>query len=514
MSGGKEDGVHSGHRKRLKDTYLKKGLDGFHEHQALELLLFYAIPRQDTNPIAHKLIDKFGSLYDVLNASHNELTKSGRSENTAAFIRMINEIGEFFDQFRFIDKSLTTTDNAMEFCFDALHEYKDRRVCIVCLNAVGKILHHEIALRGTSGEAAITPRRIAEIALANGATAIVLAHNHLSGNHLPLPDDIGNTKRVQSSLLEVGVELREHIIVSNHKCYAIMRSYEKEMIYPNYKSNGRISQLSHVQHQCADNNIFQLNERESARSKIARLRDAYIKNGLAGFNENEALELLLSYATRSDANPSAQKLIAKFGSLHGVINASYNELIKFGLSQNAATLLCLTNDIGMFSKRLRLVGKSLDSIDDVIMFCFYLLSKSKDEHVFIVCLNETNKVLHYEMISRGTPGEVPFLPRRIVEIALEHSATAIVLAHNHPSGNHLPSVSDINNTERVQSILLNMDVKLLDHIIVSFPKCYAIIRKYEKQMIYPNSELSGYDSQRQSVQNQKDSNEARETFSA
>ena len=173
--------IHEGHRKRLRESYIKSnGSDALRDHQLLELLLFYAIPRRDVNPLAHRLVNRFGSLRGVLEASFSELAEE-REE-----------------------------------------------VCLaVCLNAKSAVTYSEIVGRGNSSETPFSLRRIVEIALAQKSNAIIIAHNHPSGDPKPSALDIENTRRLRLLLNEVGIDMQEHIIVCSSACYAIVRGYSR-----------------------------------------------------------------------------------------------------------------------------------------------------------------------------------------------------------------------------------------------------------------------------------------------
>lgn len=225
--------THNGHRNRLKESYIKNGcLDAFHEHQILELLLFYAIPRRDVNPLSHQLIDRFGSLHGVLGADYNELLRFGLSPNAATLIKLANDIYPMSERMRFKNKFLNNTSDAMEFCFSLLSKSKNECICIISLNAKSKLLNYDIISVGTPCEASFSPRRVVETAISSGASAIVLAHNHPSGNCAPSADDLENTRRISRLLNEIGIQLQEHIIVAFPNCHAMLHSVTKQMVQP------------------------------------------------------------------------------------------------------------------------------------------------------------------------------------------------------------------------------------------------------------------------------------------
>ena len=204
--------THEGHRARLKQRFLEEGLDHFTEIQALELLLFYAIPRVDTNPIAHALLDHFGSLSQVLDASVEELCKvKGIGENTAAYLRLIPEIGRYYQVNRSSQvKVLPTLESCAEYLVPYFFGRKLESVFLLCLDAKCK----EVG-EGSVNSAGVSVRKIVETAIGVNATTVVLAHNHPSGLAIPSAEDVQTTRRIALALQAVEITLADHIIVAD-----------------------------------------------------------------------------------------------------------------------------------------------------------------------------------------------------------------------------------------------------------------------------------------------------------
>jgi DNA repair protein RadC len=220
--------IHEGHRKRLRESYIKSnGSDALRDHQLLELLLFYAIPRRDVNPLAHRLVNRFGSLRGVLEASFSELAEEGVSQSTAILIKLVGDINFRAKIADAAGKQLKNTDDAMDFCSALIAEEREEVCLAVCLNAKSAVTYSEIVGRGNSSETPFSLRRIVEIALAQKSNAIIIAHNHPSGDPKPSALDIENTRRLRLLLNEVGIDMQEHIIVCSSACYAIVRGYSR-----------------------------------------------------------------------------------------------------------------------------------------------------------------------------------------------------------------------------------------------------------------------------------------------
>ena len=218
--------THEGHRQRMKERFRQEGLDNFTEVQVLELLLFSCIPRRDTNPIAHDLLEKFGSLSQVLYASPEELAKvKGISENTALFLHMITEIGRYYLVNRTIQTTiLPTIDKCGEYLVPFFFGRTVETVFLLCLDAKCKVLCCKEIGEGSVNSAGISVRKIVETALGVNASTVVLAHNHPSGLAIPSPEDIQATRRVAMALQAVEIELADHIVVADDDYVSLAQS--------------------------------------------------------------------------------------------------------------------------------------------------------------------------------------------------------------------------------------------------------------------------------------------------
>ena len=218
--------IHDGHRQRLKERFLRGGLDNFTDVQVLELALFYCIPRKDTNPIAHALLDHFGSLSQVLEASVEELQKvPGIGENTAIYLTMLTQVGRYY----LVDRSqreviLPTIDKCGAYLVPHFFGRSVETVFLLCLDAKCKVLCCRVIGQGSVNSAGISIRKIVEVALGANATTVVLAHNHPSGLALPSAEDIQTTRRVAAALRAVEVHLADHIVVADGDYVSMVQS--------------------------------------------------------------------------------------------------------------------------------------------------------------------------------------------------------------------------------------------------------------------------------------------------
>ena len=209
--------IHIGHRQRLKDRFRAEGLDHFDERHVLELLLFYAIPQRDTAPLARELLDHFGSLSQVLDASAAELEKvNGVGSNVSTLLTLITQISRYYLVQRTSNITiLNTTELCGQYLMQHFHGRRNETVFVLCLDAKCKVLCCKEVGEGSVNSANIPIRRIVEIALSVNATTVILAHNHPSGLAIPSCEDIMTTKRVALALDAVEICLADHIVVAD-----------------------------------------------------------------------------------------------------------------------------------------------------------------------------------------------------------------------------------------------------------------------------------------------------------
>ena len=209
--------LHDGHRQRKKQRFLQHGLDSFADHEVLELLLFYAIPRRDTNETAHRLLEHFGTLKAVLMASVEELQKvEGVGESAAAFLHLLQAVGYRALRTAGDDTILNSVDSAGAYFQKLLRGERREVLYQVCLDAKGKVLSHKRLSSGTVSMAPVNVREVVENALYTDASGVLLAHNHPSGIALPSEDDRQITMQIRQALGTMGIELVDHIIVADN----------------------------------------------------------------------------------------------------------------------------------------------------------------------------------------------------------------------------------------------------------------------------------------------------------
>lgn len=225
--------LHTGHRERLRKRFLEEGLDSFEDHQLLELLLFHAIPRGDTNPIAHRLMKRFGSLSAVLEADTKDvLSIEGIGEKAAAFLSMIPQVTRRYFHDRIVrDKpKLNTFDAVAEYLIPLMTGRPEEVFYVLCLDSRCRVIYPALVGKGTVKEASVHPRHVVEEAIRYRAASVILAHNHPSGTTKPSRQDHTLTRLLVQALGPLDIKVLDHVIVEGNQAF----SFAREGIMPAY----------------------------------------------------------------------------------------------------------------------------------------------------------------------------------------------------------------------------------------------------------------------------------------
>ena len=208
---------HSGHRERLRQRYIKEGLDSFAQHEVLELLLCYAIPRKDCNETAHKLLDEFKTISNVFEADLKHLAKvDGIGERSALLISMIPSLARIYmkDKSRTDFPVLGTPEEIGEFAVSMFAGKLREELMLICLDSSRRVYYAGTIIKGTVNETPAYPRLVVDEALKHNAQVVILAHNHPNGSYLPSRADIEATKTISKALDLISIDLLDHVVVS------------------------------------------------------------------------------------------------------------------------------------------------------------------------------------------------------------------------------------------------------------------------------------------------------------
>lgn len=209
------DNIHNGHRERLKDKYRRFGLDGFTDVEAIELLLFYAIPRRDTNELAHVLLREFKTLRGVLEADLEQLSAvPGLGMNAALLIKLVTGIDNRYHTSENKRGTVVRSSNEAGIFLLPYFSYRNEECCmLLCLDSGGKVLNCHRLSNGSPNMVGVDSREVTALVLRDKASRVILAHNHVSGVALPSGSDRETTARLYRLLRMIGVELEDHLVV-------------------------------------------------------------------------------------------------------------------------------------------------------------------------------------------------------------------------------------------------------------------------------------------------------------
>ncbi|MBI4703578.1 MAG: DNA repair protein RadC [Deltaproteobacteria bacterium] len=225
--GDSKENLHAGHRTRLRQRFVEEGLDAFADHQVLELLLFFAIPRRDTNELAHALLRRYGSLAGVLDADPFDLAQTeGVGEAAATLLSLVPALARRYsvDRARRERQALTTSERAAEFLVPLMAGRTAEVFYVVCLDTQCRVIVPALVVEGLPDRAHIEPRQAVEAALRYKAHSVVLAHNHPTGRARPTSADHRVTQALVSAFGAIGIAVRDHLIVAGEDWYSFSRS--------------------------------------------------------------------------------------------------------------------------------------------------------------------------------------------------------------------------------------------------------------------------------------------------
>ncbi len=224
--------MHQGHRNRLKERFIKEGLTSFAPHEVLETLLFYTIPQRDVNPLAHELLNRFGSLEGVFSASKNALMGvKGIGEQSATFISLWLPLFEYYQLSKLGKRpSFSNRKVLQSFCLALLNEKKEETFYAIALDGQMNLIQAVPLAKGSSAQVSLSVRNVVQIALSTGAHSLALCHNHPGGTLAPSQADIKSTHALHTLLEALDIHLIDHIIVAGGQALSI-NTYEQEALH-------------------------------------------------------------------------------------------------------------------------------------------------------------------------------------------------------------------------------------------------------------------------------------------
>lgn len=221
--------IHAGHRKRMKAQFREHGLEAFTDIQALEMLLFYAFPQKDTNPVAHALLERFGSYRRVMEANVDDLLGTkGVGEHAALLISLVVELNRrYLKCLRNPSEKRTVLKSVDDYCDYARDLFRYRtteEVYMVCMNGDRRVQSEHLLATGDVSSVGFPLRKMVEIVLRESAVYVLLTHNHIADIAVPSTADITSTAQVYRLFHALGVMVVDHIVVSDDECVSMRDS--------------------------------------------------------------------------------------------------------------------------------------------------------------------------------------------------------------------------------------------------------------------------------------------------
>ncbi len=217
--------IHEGHRERMRKRYLAEGFENFEDHEILELMLFYCYRQVDTNPIAHKLLDTFGSLSAIFDAPIDTIKSAGVSENVAVFLKTIPDIARVYMDDKHNNRNkIITKDNVEQFFVNKFIGRMEEHMILLLLDAKGNELFCGVVASGNATASDVPFRKIIDLAMRYNAVNAYISHNHPSGIALPSKADVYVTNDLYHTLKLVGVNLVDHIIIADGEALSLRES--------------------------------------------------------------------------------------------------------------------------------------------------------------------------------------------------------------------------------------------------------------------------------------------------
>lgn len=217
--------IHDGHRKRMKQRYAETGIEGLDDHELLEMLLFYSIPRKDTNTLAHEIIEHFGSFEGVMEASVEELMQvKGVTEHTATLISLVPQMNKRYLERRSIEKKvIKTSDEAGSLLISKFAYETNECAYVILLDGKSRLITCRKISQGIVNGTDISIRALCETALKFKASSVIVSHNHPSGVLMPSAEDEQCTRMIKDALNVIGIRLTDHVIVAGDKFISMAR---------------------------------------------------------------------------------------------------------------------------------------------------------------------------------------------------------------------------------------------------------------------------------------------------
>lgn len=471
--------VHAGHRGRMRERFLSSGTQSMLPHQLLEMLLFYAIPYKDTNPLAHSLLDTLGSLRSVIEADRDTLVShKGIGAHTADFLADLSS---------YALTAFAATDRAQEAevkidailpQLKALHENgREDAVSLVMIGNNKRLISIEKIENVSIHSAAFDPNVLVKRALDAHASKVIVAHSH-KDSYLPYPEDDSVTVLLRDRFALIGAAMLEHYLVTPHDCVPLSPRIFGAQIWHRYIEKDRTNLFAD-----AVTDAKRLLLRRNPSCGDASEKDVQLHR----------LSRLLSYAVRGDTAEAAKRLLEKEDELLSLAYLPMPRFEEAGLSENATTLVKLAPlayASALYDDQKRALSFRAGSIASLFVYRTIGLI---NENAFIALFTEDGRLIDLLSVGEGSVNATGVSLRLLTEQAHFHRARYACLAHNHPFGIPTPSPNDLDTTKSVIDALAIADCTLLEHFVTAGTGYGTVIHGNRIFDSYPKGPAEFYD---------------------
>ncbi len=471
--------VHAGHRGRMRERFLVSGTQSLLPHQILEMLLFYAIPYKDTNPLSHSLLSSFGTLKSVFEADRDALTAhKGIGEHTADFLADLSSYAlSAFAATDTGERELTRADAILPRLKELHENGRADAVSIVLIGNNKRLISIEKLEGGSIHSAAFDPNLLVKRALDAHASKVIVAHSHQNA-YFPTPDDDSITVLLRDRFALVGTVLLEHYLITPHDCVPLSNRVFGADIWHRYIGKERPSLFA---------------DAVTDAKRILLCRDPLYNGSDRKERQARQLARLLSYAVKGDTSETARKLLEREDEL---LQLSYLPPAYFkeaGISENAAVLVKLAPlayAAALYDEQKQHLSFRASSIASLFVYRTIGLIH---ENAFIALFDEGGKLIDLLSVGEGTVNATGVSLRRLTEYAYFHRARYACLAHNHPFGLPAPSPEDLDTTKSVIDALAIAGCTLLEHFVTAGTGYDTVIGNHPAFAAYPKGPSEFYD---------------------
>ena len=435
--------IHDGHRKRMQEKLIRHDGDIFESYELLEMLLFFRLPYKNTNPIAKRLLHRFGSLRGVFEARAEELCEiSGVGVRCAEFLRGVGQLldVEGDDDAVGEGEEYVSEDRIIAMFHSLFSENKDASFAIVALDNSNRIIATETLYGVDFNSGSLNAVYYTDFALKRGASMIFTASNRRYGSTLPKPSDRESAMMASRALNSIDVLYGEHFVFAGPSYARVLPTLAASLAGKGSLFNGVVSEI---------------NEDSGAYVNKCCHNDAV----MAIFGE-----VISAFCV--DHSEKTKTLFERFGSISSVLITDYPTLSEMVGSPLAIFVRVLAN---IAKRRITDLIKLSDITNDAELadYLSALCIPLNRECVFLISYDSEGRVISIDKAGEGTMNSSGVTPRSLVEIAMRHSAKRVSVAHNHPYGKNELSDADIVFTKALSEAFASLGIDLIRHFCIS-----------------------------------------------